>query len=863
MSSAEWVTSPNLGSYVESYNFNINPLTIEFASDPGSAVITLNGALPTGLEYIRISNTIVITGVSTGVTVATISYFTFRVTDPDGTIDDRTYNITITPVAIIPNWAGQNPFLGYMTVNTTATFTVTATISNNAIITYSLVPTPPAIAIPTGMIIDKATGVITYTNSVPLPVTINFDQTYPVTVVATSGIESETLPVTITVLGRDHVPGWITNAGSLGTVVVDQWIEIDLQTYEPNGGTVTYTLNNPPANFPFKLTPTGFLYGEAPLTATETLWTFIVDATSTVGTASQTFDILVVAGPSNQLTWDNLSGELGQWLDGQYVTIPVTATSTRSPRINYEFVGGSLPPDLRLNGSQGIIAGFLEFHPQPKDYYFEIQASDGTQKITLQYHIEIQRDRLDKYLDVSLPVQGELKQALLDTRSAMMPSALMIPNADTDPFIPVDSMNLVSGLAFQYDDASSIMQQISVEAHSTDLLIGITSNVNVNNEYTVYYRNVIDLQANASPTTTRLVGNITAGNTAVSYNPISLNNIRRALISDLGFVNAGFGTGASFLATVNQYSTSITNVLVTSSGTGYYSSPALIVTGTGNGAVVTANLTVQSVAVTYSSPGWIVGETINVIIDSNHVVVLQTAQVDAAGTLQNITVINGSDFTVFPHGNKVITGSNATTATVSFDLGISTVDIVSGGVGYSPLITQNVIVSGSEILPAWQTTWAPALYIGSVFPSFVNAVIASSTVLVDNILGDMVWPAQWITLTAEGRSWTGNTMFDEEDCSFDGGATRFIEWSEPKDTIFDYDGNTTFDIEGTVFDGNCGLGAFAYDLWTNNVWDPTISIFDVYASLLGDVDADVTSTTTVTRLYRLKSQQVGNYNRSY
>lgn len=863
MSSAQWVTEPNLGSFVESYNFNLNPLTIGFASDMVSVVITLNGALPAGLQYTRASNTLIISGVSTGVTTSTTSYFTFRVTDPDGTIDDRTYNLTITPVAIVPSWEGQNPFLGYMTVNTTATFTVTATISNNAIIQYNLVPTPPAITVPSGMSIDFNTGAITYANAVPLPVTTNFDQTYPVTVVASSGGVSESLPVTITVLGRDHAPGWITNAGSLGTVVIDQWIEVELQTYEPNGGKVTYTLNNPPPDFPFTLTPTGFLYGEAPLTATQTLWAFVVDATSSQGTSSQSFDILVIAGPSNQLTWNNTSGEVGSWLDGQYVNVPVTATSTRTPRIMYTFAGGSLPPDLRLSTSQGMLVGFLEFHPQPRDYYFEIAATDGIQSITQQFHIEIQRDRLDRYLNVQLPVQGELKQALLTTRQAMIPYSLMSPAPDTVPFIPVNAMNLVSGLAFQSDDPTVVMSQIAAEAHSMELLVGLTSNVNVNDDYTVYYRNIIDLQANASPTTTRLVGNISVGNTAVSYNPISLNNIRSALISDLGFVNGGSGTGASFLATVDQFSTSITNVLVVSSGTGYYSSPELVVTGTGNGAVVTANLTVQSVNVIYSSAGWTAGEVFNVIIDSSHVLLLQAANVDAVGTLQNVAVIDGSTFTVFPHGSKVISDSNSAIATVSFDLGISSVDIVSGGAGYSPLTSQNVIVSGSEILPDWQTTWVPALYIGSVLPNFVNAVIGSTTVTVENIMGSLDWEAQWIELLAEGRSWTGNTMFDEEDCSFDGGATRFIEWIEPKDTIFDYDGNTTFDIQGTVFDGNCGLGALAYDIWSNNIWDPNVSIFDVYASLFDDVDADVTSTTTVTRLYRLKSQQVGNYNRSY
>lgn len=862
MSSAQWETQPNLGSFIENYNFNLHPLVIGFASDVGSTVIKLNGNLPAGLQYTRISNTIVISGESTGVVSSTISYITFRVTDPDGTIDDRTYNITITPIAIAPTWNEQNPFLGYMTVNTTATFIVTATISNDSIITYSLEPAPTVLQVPTGMSINEFTGVITYTNTIPLPVPIDFSETYNVTVVATAGEESESIVISITVLGHDHVPGWITEAGSLGTYVIDDWVEIIFETYEPNNDVVTYTLNNLPVNFPFILTPTGFLYGETPLTTTETLWSFGVDATSNVGVASQTFNILVIAGPSEQLMWNNPMGELGTWLDGQYVIIPVSAVSNRSPRISYEFIGGSLPPDLKLNSSQGYIAGFLEFHPQSRDYYFEIQATDYIQKIILQYHIGIQRNRLDKYINVTLPIQGELKQALINTRGEMIPSGVMIPNSNVHPFIPIDNMNLISGLSFEFDKASHIIQQISSQAHSLNLLLNNTSNVNIGNS-TIFYRNVIDFQANASPITTRLVGNIIAGSTAISYNPISLNNIRTALISDVGFVNDGLGSGASFSTIIDQYSTSIVNVTVIDSGTGYFDSPNLIVIGTGNDAIVTANLSVQSTTIINNGSGWSEGEVFNVIIDSDHILVLEASNVDVNGSLQEITIIDGSNFTIFPHGNRYISNGNAAIAEVGFDLGISSVNIVSGGSGYSPLIMQNVMVSGSEILPDWQSTWQPTLYVGTVYSTFDNAVISTITASMESMLTNIVWPVQWITLTAKGRSWTGNTSFDNDICSFDGEMTRFIEWQEPKDTIFDNDGNTIFDMKETVFDNNYGLGIFACDIWQNIVWDPDISIFDVYASLASDIDSEVISTTEITRIYRLTSQQVGNYNKSF
>ena len=860
MSTAQWVTSPDLGSFVESYNFNLHPLTIQFESDPNAAVSFLNGALPSGLSYSRVGNTLVLSGESTGVNSSVTSFFTFRISDPDGTIDDRTYNLTVTPIVITPNWTGQKSFLGYMTINTTANFTVLATISNNAPISYSLIPTAPYTNIPQGMNINPVTGVITYTNTVLSPIPADFEQTYSATVVATSGTVSDNLPITIIVLGLDHSPGWLTTAGSLGNYLIDQWVEIVFATYDPNGNEVTYSLSNVPQGFPYTLTPTGFLYGESPITAIETVWSFTVNATSVTGTSSETFYITVASGPSEELVF-NSPGELGTWSDGQYIVIDVRATSTRSALLIYEFIGGTLPPDLRLNSYQGYLVGFLEFHPQTRDYYFEIQVTDGTLKATQQFHMSVDRDRKDRYLDVRIPVHGQLKQALTDTRAQMFKSPVSILDYNVKPFIPIAFMNLVSGLGFQGDNVTAVMQQIASEAHSLDLLIGQTANVSTSNSI-VYYRDVIDFQANASPVTTRLVGNISIGSTAVSYNPISLNNMRAALIEDFGFANDGQGSGASFLTTIDQYTTGVANVLVLNSGSGYYSAPSLIIQGSGNGAVLTANLTVQSVTVTSPGYGWVQNEIFNVIVSGTQFVQLQVSDIDSNGGLQTITVLNGNNFNQFPQGNKVVMNGNGAIATISFNLGVKSVDIVSSGTGYSPLYQQNVIIQGSEILPSWQQSWSPVLYLGTIDPKYANDVIASTTVAVENVLSNIVWTAQWIELVAQGRSWTGNTFFDQQDCSFDGDQTRFIEWIEPRDTIFDNQGNTTFDINSTVFDNNYGLGDFAYDVWTNNVWPPNTNIFDVYAGLITDVDADVYSTTSVKRIYRLLSQQVGSYNQT-
>ena len=48
MSVANWITLPDLGGFVENYNFNLNPLMLEFEASYGSTVTMINGSLPSG-----------------------------------------------------------------------------------------------------------------------------------------------------------------------------------------------------------------------------------------------------------------------------------------------------------------------------------------------------------------------------------------------------------------------------------------------------------------------------------------------------------------------------------------------------------------------------------------------------------------------------------------------------------------------------------------------------------------------------------------------------------------------------------------------------------------------------------------------
>jgi len=874
MSSAQWITLPNLGSFTEDRDFDLNPLVLQFAADGGAVVTTLNGAFPPGIRYSRSGNTIQILGQSSGVSSPTTGDATLRITDPDGTIADRTFSMTINPVAVHPSWEGQTPFLGYATVGSKATFTVTATSSDGANIEYRLVRAPGTGALPPGMSIDSATGVITYSNASPVPLPAAYERTYMFVVRAILGSVYEDLAASITVLGADHVPGWLTPPGSLGTYDVGSMVEVDLRSFEPTGSAVAYTLQSQPTGFPFTLTTTGFMYGKAPFTKSSTVWAFTVAATSAVGTSTRSFTITVEQSATNGLmTWVNTTGELGSLPDGNAYNLYVGATSKRSNTVIHTLAGGSLPPDMVLNSTQGYLSGFVEYHPQPRDYYFEIQADDGSQTLTRQYHVSVYRSVNDKFVDVSIPIQGEMADALLTTRNLMINSPRIVPFAGTSPQLRWLGMDLAHGLSYQSDDPRTLLDGANVALHSTVLLIGNTGNANIAGSssgtvyaQTMFYRDVIDPQANAATQTNRAIGNISSGSSSLPYGPISLGNMRDAIIETMGFANGGLGSEASLLPIIDPLTGGISSVEVIDAGHGYYHSPTMVVTGSGNGAVLTSNITVLSARIINPGIGWSPMQIFNVMVDDSHTVVLRADTVNGNGGMESVSVIDGSSFTIFPQGKRVVTDGSSATAVVSFNLGIGNVGVITSGAGYS-LISGNTEVSTSGFEPPlpYQSSWSPIIPIGAVYSTYATSVSLKATPDVESIMGNLAWPIEFLWFTAYGRSWMGNTMFDEDVCQFDGGQTRFLEWDEPLYTVFDNNVTsfgTTFDTDGTTFGARSGLGNQAYLIWGNQIWEPTTSMFDVYGMQISNVDPPRTSVTLMSRIYRLTSQQVGSFNGS-
>lgn len=851
MSTASWISLPELGSYLENYNFNLNPLVLTFTSDTGATVKLINGALPLGLRWRKANNTVVLEGQSEGVAVTTDSNFTLRITDPDGTIADRTFYITILPFAVSPSWQGQDSFLGYATIGKTATYTVTATIGITAPIVYRLIQAPA------GMSINTVTGVITYTPPliiIPSGLTEPYAVTYSFKIRATANSQYEDLPVTVTALESGHPPVWNTVAGQLGVFISGKYVEATVSAYDPDNKAISYSLVDVDQTFPFTLTPTGFLYGAAPFYADETTVPFTIRATSANGTTERTFDVLITQDTTGGLlVWNSNTTVFGTILDGNTISLEVGATTTRPGRVvNHRLIGGTLPPTLTLNNSQGKIAGFVEYHAQPRDYVFEIEANDGLQNIARKYQIRVDRSIKDQFLSVSFPLMNEIKTALIETRRAMFDVPSLIPYSNTLRDDAATEMSLVKGLSYTGYDPDLVFASSSLYLASTTLRFGDSSNVVVDSNGTLFYfRQVIDPLEGVDYV-------IYNSSNQLTIYPPSLDNMRRSLKESFAYANDGRGESAQLLPLTNFETTGISEVQIIYEGDNYYFAPALKVVGTGSGAELSCTIAIKSITVESSSYGWTLNETVEFFVDRDHIVELTATEVDLQSRLVSLSVVNTVEFDTFPVDRKTIVNASGATAEVVFNLGIANVTVVEPGQGYADTGTTIELI-GNEILESWETEWQPYLPVDTVFSLGNLRVSANETVSTLNILGSKSWQVQHLAVTAEGKTWTGNTVFDQDICSFDGAQTRFVEWLEPINTVFDLN-STVFEQTGTRFDDNPEFIRTAYDQWGDTVFDAENTIFDFYDTILDMAGPTSKSITEVKKLYKLTSQQISGNN---
>lgn len=197
-------------------------------------------------------------------------------------------------------------------------------------------------------------------------------------------------------------PIWLTAAGTLGNIPESTYYELQLDAYNPAGGTLSYRVISGSLPSGLSLSSLGLISGIPNAVKEITSSTFAVRVTnSTNAIADRTFSLIIgglippVISPE--------SGELGSFLDGKFVDIQLTTTEPSGALTPvFSLVSGALPTGLTLTNT-GRIYGYITpventqtdaitgFDASPfdrygfefigdnisKNYQFSIEANDG------------------------------------------------------------------------------------------------------------------------------------------------------------------------------------------------------------------------------------------------------------------------------------------------------------------------------------------------------------------------------------------------------------------------------------------------------------------------------------------------------
>jgi hypothetical protein len=813
-----WVTLSNLGNFSQDYSFDLNPIYLYFSAGTGSVVTLINGSIPAGLEWNVQTQSVKITGVARPSVSDINSRFTFRIRQTNGNISDRTFFLNLTALAIAPSWENQPEFLGYQGNLVPETYQLQAVAPSGQQITYSLV------SFPSGMSVSTDSGILVYdANAVTTNSTINFN------VAATTSSGSSNKTLTLDVVISPLAPKWYTTAGSLGVFAGNDFFNQQLIAEDVTGAAITYTITSFTAGFPLTLDSDGLLYGRFQNPFSETIFTFTVSATSINGSSSRTFSVTTVPNEQTSLLSWITPSNLGIVDEGQYYQLKIEAITRRNVPLIYNVTGGLLPPHFMIDSTTGIIQGYCEYHAVLKEYNFNITATDGYQSITKQFSLIVNKVYGNQFFGASIPFTGALRQSSVNDVSN-----IRIRQGGTNIFASVKDisdpaeLSVINGIVTGYENPNQIFANANPWLHTLTTQLGAVSySGNVTLTENVLYRNIVDSQANSNA----VVFSSAVFNTNVASNglvfPISINNIRQSLKLGHNFVTGGSGSGANLYANINWDTGNITNVTVISSGLGYITPPSVTITGSGSGANIRAILGTDAVTISSPGQGWAVNDIITIPGIYQDPALLKVESVGTSGGLASVSIIQKGDYTQVAAIPSLYVQKQNAYAYVSPTWGVIGTEIINGGQGYQ--CGANLSTAGTEILPAWQSTYFPITILGKIETWAANNA-ANILNTEENSLYGTLWTPNYIVFNWQGLKWLGQTTFEENFTTFDDDTTRFHEVEDAKITVFDED-LTIFNEGLTKFDAG---NPIAYDLqqvWGSTLIDAGTTVFDLYSTI--------------------------------
>jgi len=755
----EWVTLSDLGTFPQDYNFNINPIIILFGASTGSTVTLLNGALPAGLQWAKNGNTVVLSGVCIQTTDDIVRRFTYRITQGNSTIADRTFTIKLTNIVPTVSWIGQETFLGYQNNTLPQFYQLRATSSNNEPIKYTLETPVYASNVLTGTVevsaaINPTSGILTVdadtviNNSI---IRLNIGASIP------SNSNKNYLATTINVLTNLSPPIWETDAGSLGIFVSDSFIDIQLKAKDLNNLKVLYQLVDNPQNASISINEDGLLFGRISNVTSTATYYITVNATNLQGTSQRTFSLTIVPSvEESQIQWVTNS-DLGSINEGQYIEIPILAKSSIGRNIFYGVSGGFLPPNLMCDTEKGLLVGYCEYHAVPKTYYFNLSATDTVQTIIKQFSLTVTKKYYNVFFSSYIPLTDNTKsQWIYETSDVSVKSSNYSQIQQINHVNKFPQLSIINGLETQYPMPNNLVTNVKPWLAQLDLQIASASNVAVSNQSSVLFRYIGDFQqgANASVYSNSLY-NYPSYTNGVVY-PTSIDNLRKIFKKDSTWIGAGGGNGAVLVPEINWSTGALTDINVVSTGKDYFSPPELIITGNGSNAQARAKMGITNLQIVDTGINWQIGDII--VIDNGQyksAAIAIVEQIGENGTLDSVQIIENGDYLQVPFISNIVVNNDSAVATVVPTWGIVGTEILNPGQNYQNLIT--ISLTGSELLPSWQVSYVPSIVAGDI-----DTTLAIDAVNQLNHMGlyGQRWQPNYIVFQWEGCFSMGRTAMD-------------------------------------------------------------------------------------------------------
>jgi hypothetical protein len=315
----------------------------------------------------------------------------------------------------VPNWITTAGTLGSIFGVNTVNVYVSATDPEGSAITYQITSG----SLPGGLNFSTANGLVQgLANSVIANTTYNF------TIKASDTVNNNTdRSFSYTVLNRAPIIN--TAAGSLGTIFSGNAASASISAYDPDGGSLTYTVSSGtlPANSSLG-SANGVISGTPIVVTTNTTYSFTLTSTDEGSlTASNNYTFTVLNRPPLWNTAASLSDITDDNVSIYIANTTINAYDPDGGSITYSLISGSLPSGMTLVSANGALAGPITPVDSNTTSTFTITATDvGAMSNTRTFSLTIQGPLPDaQFANTVLLLRGTANTIIKESSTNNLP----------------------------------------------------------------------------------------------------------------------------------------------------------------------------------------------------------------------------------------------------------------------------------------------------------------------------------------------------------------------------------------------------------------------------------------------------------